>query len=225
MPSRGKLLAQAAAKFTAGFALLAALLFLPAGTLRYPGAWRLLALLLAPMAALGAVLLVRAPALLEKRLRSREKAPAQRRVVAASALMFACAFLLAGLDFRLGLTRTPGWLTALASVLQLAAYGLYAEVLRENAFLSRTIEVQPGQTLVDTGLYGVIRHPMYAATLVLFLCMPLVLGSFLAFAAMLAYPPLIVLRIRGEERMLLAQLPGYRGYVQRVRWRLVPFLW
>lgn len=224
-PPKDKLLVQAAVRFVSGALLLACLLFLPAGTIRYPGAWRLLALLLAPMFVLGAVLFVRAPALLEKRLRSREKEAVQTGVVAVSSLMFIASFVLAGLDFRLGLTHVQGWLTVLACVLLLAGYALYAEVLRENAYLSRTVEVQAGQQVVSTGLYGVIRHPMYAATLLLFLCMPLVLGSFLSFAVMLVYPPLIAVRILNEERVLREALNGYGDYMRRVRWRLVPFLW
>ena len=223
--SRLRLLARAVVVYAFSVVALGALLFLPAGTLHYPGGQRLMALLLIPMLLLGAVLFVRAPALLEKRLRSREKEAVQAGVIAASALMFLLAFVLAGVDFRLGLTHVPAWLTALACVLLLAAYALYAEVMRENAYLSRTVEVQENQKVIDTGLYGVVRHPMYAVTLVLFLSMPLVLGSWLSLAVLLVYPVIIAARIRDEERVLTDGLPGYAEYTQRVRWRLIPFIW
>ena len=223
--SRLRLLARALAVYVFTALLLGALLFLPAGTLRYPGAQRLMALLLFPMLVLGVVLFFRAPALLEKRLHSKEKEPVQAGVIAASALMFLLAFVLAGLDFRFGLTHVPGWLMHLACVLLLVSYALYAEVMRENAYLSRTVEVQENQTVIDTGLYGVVRHPMYAVTLVLFLSMPLVLGSWLSLAVLLAYPFIIAARIRDEERVLMEGLPGYAEYTQRVRWRMIPFVW
>lgn len=223
--SRLRLLARAVVVYAFSVVALGALLFLPAGTLHYPGGQRLMALLLIPMLLLGAVLFVRAPALLEKRLRSREKETVQAGVIAASALMFVLAFVLAGVDFRLGLTHVPAWLTALACVLLLAAYALYAEVMRENAYLSRTVEVQENQKVIDTGLYGIVRHPMYAVTLVLFLSMPLVLGSWLSLAVLLVYPVIIAARIRDEERVLTDGLPGYAEYTQRVRWRLIPFIW
>ena len=223
--SRLRLLARAVVVYAFSVVALGALLFLPAGTLHYPGGQRLMALLLIPMLLLGAVLFVRAPALLEKRLRSREKETVQAGVIAASALMFVLACVLAGVDFRLGLTHVPAWLTALACVLLLAAYALYAEVMRENAYLSRTVEVQENQKVIDTGLYGIVRHPMYAVTLVLFLSMPLVLGSWLSLAVLLVYPVIIAARIRDEERVLTDGLPGYAEYTQRVRWRLIPFIW
>ena len=223
--SRLQLLACAVAVYVFTVLLLSVLLFLPAGTVHYPGAQRLMALLLIPMLVLGTVLFFRAPALLEKRLNSKEKEAVQAGVIAASALMFVLAFVLAGLDFRFGLTHVPGWLVNLACVLLLASYALYAEVMRENAFLSRTVEVQENQKVIDTGLYGVVRHPMYAVTLVLFLSMPLVLGSWLSLAVLLAYPFIIAARIRDEERVLMEGLPGYADYTQRVRWRLIPFIW
>ena len=223
--SRLKLLARALAFYVFTALLLGVLLFLPAGTVHYPGAQRLMALLLIPMLLLGAVLFVRAPALLEKRLHSKEKEAVQAGVIAASAVMFVLSFVLAGLDFRFGLTHVPGWLVNLACALLLVSYALYAEVMRENAYLSRTVEVQENQRVVDTGLYGIVRHPMYAVTLVLFLSMPLVLGSWLSLAVLLAYPFIIAARIRDEERVLIKGLPGYAEYTQRVRWRLIPFLW
>lgn len=225
MASRLKLLVRAALFYVCGVLLIGALLFLPAGTLHYSSGQRLMALLFFPMLLLGVVLFLRAPALLEKRLRSKEKEAAQSGVVAGSAVMFVLAFALAGLDFRLGLTHVPAWLTRTACALLLIAYALYAEVMRENAYLSRTVEVQENQQVISTGLYGIVRHPMYAVTLALFLSMPLVLGSWLSFAVMLAYPPLIAVRIRSEEALLTRELPGYAEYVQRVRWRLVPYIW
>lgn len=146
-------------------------------------------------------------------------------MVAVSSVLFVAAFLTAGLDFRWGWTHVPVWLTGAAAAVQLAAYGMYAEVLRENAYLSRTVEVQQGQKVIDTGLYGVIRHPMYAATILLFLAMPLVLGSWISFGIMLLYPAVLVFRIRGEEKVLEEGLEGYAAYEQRVRYRLIPFLW
>ena len=198
-----KLLVNALVKFICGLLAVGMLLFLPAGALNYPGGLRLAALLFAPMLLLGIVLFVKAPKLLEKRLNHRETQAAQKRVVGFSVVVFTTGFMLAGLDFRFGWTKVPGWLVILASVLLLASYLMYAEVMRENAYLSRTIEVQKGQKVVDTGLYGVVRHPMYAATVVLFLSMPLVLGSIWAFLVFLAYPALMVKRIRNEEQVLL----------------------
>ena len=220
-----KLLLSALTKYLAGLVLVGLLLFLPAGTLAYPGGWLLCALLFMPMLLLGIVLFLKAPALLEKRLQSKEARSEQKQVVGLSALMFLGGFVLAGLDFRFGWTSVPQWLVIAASVLLLASYGLYAEVMRENAWLSRTVEVQEGQTVVDTGLYGIVRHPMYAVTTVLFLSMPLVLGSWIAFALFLIYPALMVRRIRGEEQLLEAELPGYTDYKKRVRYRMFPFLW
>ena len=221
----GDLFPRALAKFASGALLTGLLLFLPAGTLCWPRGWLLMGLLFAPMFIAGLAMLAKAPALLEKRLNARETQGAQRRVILLSALMFAGGFILAGLDFRFGWTRMPGWTAGAASALFLAAYALYAEVLRENEWLSRTVEVQAGQRVVDTGLYGVVRHPMYAATLLLFLAMPLVLGSLPALAAFLAYPFIIVGRIRNEEQVLRDGLPGYAEYMTKVRWRLIPGIW
>lgn len=216
---------QAAVKFFAGVVLVALLLFLPAGTLAWRGAWLFLALLFVPIAIVGLILLRKNPELLEKRLNGKEKAARQRGVVGLSGLMFMAGFVLAGLDARFGWTAVPLWLTVAAAVLFLAAYALYAEVLRENAYLSRTIEVQEGQTVVDTGFYGVVRHPMYTATVLLFLAMPLVLGSWVSFAVFLVYPALMVVRIRHEEALLTKELAGYDAYIQKVRWRMIPFIW
>ena len=220
-----KLLAQGLLKMLSGMLIVGLVLFLPAGSWNYFNGWLFCVLLFLPMLVLGALLLWKAPALLEKRLNTKEQEKAQMAVVAVSSLLFLAAFVAAGLDFRFGWTHVPIWLVCLAAVLQLAAYGLYAEVMRENAWLSRTVEVQENQKVIDTGLYGIIRHPMYTATILLFLAMPLVLGSWVSFAIMLLYPVVIVFRIRNEEKVLEAGLPGYREYKQRVRYRLLPFIW
>lgn len=212
-------------KFAAGVLLVGALLFLPAGTLRFPGGWLLMGILFVPMFLAGLVMMAKAPALLRSRLNAREKERGQGLVVRLSGLMFLTGFVLAGLDFRFGWSRLPGWVNVLGAVLFLTAYALYAEVLRENAWLSRTIGVQEGQTVVSTGLYGIVRHPMYAVTVLLFLSMPLVLGSIPAFSVFLVYPAIIARRIRGEEALLTKELPGYAEYTQKVRWRLIPYIW
>lgn len=223
--SKSKLLAQGLIKLLAGVLMLGLVLFLPAGTWAYPNAWLFCGLLFVPMLVLGALLLWKAPALLEKRLSAKEQEKAQVVVVAVSSLLFVAAFVAAGLDFRFGWTHVPLWLVCLAAVIQLASYGLYAEVMRENAWLSRTVEVQENQKVIDTGLYGIVRHPMYTATILLFLAMPLVLGSWLSFAIMLLYPVVIFFRIRNEEQVLEAGLEGYMEYKQRVRYRLIPYIW
>ena len=220
-----KLFFQAIAKFTLGVVLIGALIFLPAGTLNYPNGWLLMGILFVPMFCAGLVMMAKNPYLLEKRLDAREKEAEQSLVVKLSGLMFLAGFLLAGLDFRFGWLSLPGWVSIVATVLFLLSYVMYAEVLRENTFLSRTIEVQENQTVVDTGLYGIVRHPMYSATLILFLSMPLVLGSLISFVVFLAYPLIIAKRIRNEEQVLEAGLPGYKEYKQKVRWRLIPYIW
>ena len=220
-----KLLIQALTKYLSGLLLVGLILFLPAGTLAYPNGLLFCGLLFLPMLALGIVLFRKAPALLEKRLRSRESQSAQRQVIGLSLLMFVGGFVLAGLDFRFGWTTVPTWVTAMASILLLTSYGLYAEVMRENAWLSRTVEVQEGQQVVDTGLYGIVRHPMYAVTTLLFLSIPLVLGSWIAFFVFLIYPGLMVKRIRNEETLLETDLPGYTDYQKKVKYRMIPFLW
>ena len=220
-----KLLIEALAKVMAGIALMALLLFAPAGTFAWREGWRLMAILFVPMILAGFVMMAKRPELLRKRLNSKETEKTQRKVVGLSALVFLLGFVLAGLDFRFGWTKTPGWLAGLASMLFLISYGLYAEVMRENAYLSRTIEVQAGQRVVDTGLYGIVRHPMYAATVLMFLSLPLVLGSWISLVVFLAYPALIAVRIRNEERVLLKGLTGYAAYMKKVRYRLIPFVW
>jgi protein-S-isoprenylcysteine O-methyltransferase Ste14 len=220
-----KLLLNALIKFLAGLLLLGVLLFLPAGSLRYYNGWLFLALLFLPMLVLGTVLLLRAPELLRKRLNGKEKAATQKGVVALSGLLFFVGFVVAGLDARWGWSYVPGWVVAVASAILLISYALYAEVMRENAYLSRTVEVQEGQTVVDTGLYGIVRHPMYAATLGLFLSIPVVLGSWWSFLCFLPYVAVLAVRIRDEEALLTESLPGYREYRTKVRYRLIPFLW
>ena len=220
-----QLLKQALTKFFAGVILMGLLLFLPAGSIAYPGGWLFLGLLFLPMLFLGVFLLWKAPALLEKRLSHREQQTEQKQVVGVSALMFLLGFLLSALDYRLGWSHVPPVVTGIAAALLLFSYGLYAEVMRENAWLSRTVELQENQKVIDTGLYGIVRHPMYSATIVLFLSIPLVLGSWIGFVIFLPYPLLLVRRIRSEEELLEKGLPGYREYKSRVRWRLFPFLW
>ena len=220
-----KLMTRAAVKLLAGLAAMSLLLFLPAGTWRWPGAWRLLALLFIPMPIVGLVLYRNAPELLKKRLNSRETEPEQKKVVLLSVLIFVAGFVLAGLDFRFSWTPLPLPVVLLGCVLFCGAFGLYAEVLRENAYLSRRVEVQEGQKVIDTGLYAVVRHPMYAAVTVLFLSMPLVLGSAIALLPFLFVPAVLVKRIKNEEAVLEEGLPGYRAYQKKVRYRLLPFLW
>lgn len=223
--NKNRLLLRALLLMILGPVMLGALLFVPAGTFDYPQAWLFLALLFVPMLMLGVALFFKAPTLLEKRLNHKEKERAQQGVIGLSGVMFLAMFILAGLDFRFGWSNVPAWVTIFAAVLQLAAYAMYAEVMRENAYLSRTIEVQKDQKVIDTGLYGIVRHPMYAATLPLFLAMPLVLGSWAAFAVMLVYPVLIIVRIRNEEAVLEAGLEGYADYKRRVKYRLIPLIW
>ena len=201
------------------------LLFVPAGSLNWPEGWLLMALLFLPMLVAGIVLMVKNPALLARRLNSRESEPAQRQVIALSALMFVAAFVTAGLNKRFGWIVMPRWSELVAAALFLMGFLMYGEVLRENEYLSRTVEVAEGQRVVDTGLYGVVRHPMYAATLLMFLSMPLVLGSPVSLAIMLIYPVLIVRRIRNEEELLTRDLPGYGEYKQKVKYRLIPGIW
>ena len=220
-----KLLLSGLIKYAFGLALVGLLIFLPAGTLRYPDGWLLMGLLFGPMLIAGFVMFFKSPAFLAKRLDAREKQKAQKGVLAFSGLMFVAGFVVAGLDFRFGWSRVPTAVTVTASVLFLLAYGLYAEVMRENAWLSRTIRVEEGQQVVDTGLYGLVRHPMYMATLLLFLMMPLVLGSWYALIVFAAYPVIIVMRLKDEEALLTRQLPGYAEYRQKVRFRLIPFIW
>ncbi len=220
-----KLLLQALTKFAAGLLLVGVLLFLPAGGFDYGNGWLFIALLFGPMLVLGAVLLVKAPELLKKRLSAKEQQKSQKGVVALSGLLFVAGFILAGMDHRFGWSRVPLPVVVIASAVLLISYGLYAEVMRENAYLSRTVEVQEGQKVVDTGLYGLVRHPMYAVTLWLFLSIPLVLGSWWAVLCFLPYGAVLAVRIIGEEAVLTAGLPGYKDYKKKVKYRLIPFVW
>ena len=220
-----KLFTQAVLKFLLGVVLIAALLLLPAGTWHYRNAWLLMGLLFIPMFIAGLVMMKKNPSLLRSRLDAREKEREQQLVVKLSGLMFLFGFIVAGLDFRFGWSQLPRWVIMAASILFLLAYALYAEVLRENTYLSRTIEVQENQQVIDTGLYSMVRHPMYMATLLLFGSMPLVLGSLPAFLIFLCYPLIIRKRILNEEEVLARELPGYREYLQRVKYRLLPYIW
>lgn len=220
-----KLLIHALTKFTCGLLLVGLLIFLPAGTLRYPNGWLLIGLLFVPMLIAGFVMLFKAPGLLAKRLDVKEKQGTQKGVVAFSGLMFLVGFVVAGLDFRFSWSQMPLPVTVAASALFLIAYALYAEVMRENAYLSRTVKVEEGQTVVDTGLYGIVRHPMYMATVILFLMIPFVLGSWYAALVFACYPVIIIARIKGEEDLLTRELPGYAAYQKKVKYRMIPFIW
>lgn len=220
-----QLFAQAMGKFFAGLLLVALLLFVPAWSLRYWNAWLLLGILFIPMFMAGIVMMFRDPELLKKRLNAKEEEAEQKTVIALSGLMFLAAFITAGLNYRFGWIHMPDWSVWTAAGVFLLAYLLYAEVLRENAWLSRTIEVQEDQKVVDTGMYGIVRHPMYAVTLLLFLAMPLVLGSPISFVITLCYVPIIVKRIKNEEAVLEEGLAGYAEYKKKVKYRLIPFIW
>ena len=220
-----KLFAQAISKYLLGVILVGAILFLPAWSFFYWNAWLFMGILFVPMFIAGIVMLGKNPELLQKRLDAKEKESEQKSVVALSGLMFLAAFIVAGLDWRFGWTNMPNWVVWVATGLFMLSYLLYAEVLRENTYLSRTIEVQEDQKVIDTGLYGIVRHPMYMATLVLFLSMPLVLGSLYSFIIMLVYIPIIAKRIRNEEKVLEEGLPGYKEYKQKVKYKVIPFIW
>ena len=220
-----KLFFEAICKFILGVVMIGLLLFLPAGTLHYPQGWLFMGLLFIPMFLAGLVMMAKDPNLLRSRLKAKEEQKEQQLVVKLSGLMFLCGFVLAGLTHRFGWPTLPKWAVIAASAVFLLSYALYAEVLRENAYLSRTIEVQEGQTVIDTGLYSIVRHPMYSVTLLLFLSMPLVLGAPLAFPVFLFYPFLIAKRIENEEQVLEAELPGYIEYKKKVKYRLLPGLW
>ena len=217
--------AEAFTKFLSGLVLMGVLLFLPAGTFAYWQAWLLIGILFVPMFFAGLVMMKKRPDLLQRRLRDREEQNAQKAVIFLSGLMFLAAFIIAGLNFRFRWIVLPAWVSFAAAAVFLIGYVLYAEVLRENVWLSRTVEVQEYQKVIDTGLYGIVRHPMYLSTLLLFLSMPLVLGSVISFGIMLFYIPLIAGRIRNEEQVLEAGLEGYRQYRQRVKYKVIPFIW
>ena len=220
-----QLFVQAITKFLLGVVLVGVLIFLPAGTFAYMQGWLLMGILFLPMFCAGLVMLAKNPGLLKSRLKAKEKQKDQDLVVKLSGLMFLAGFIVAGLGVRFGWYTLPMPIVIVATILFLGAYILYAEVLRENTYLSRTIEVQENQKVIDTGLYGIVRHPMYSVTLVLFLSMPLVLGSIYSFFIFLAYPFIIAKRIKGEEEFLEKELNGYREYKQKVKYRLIPFIW
>ena len=220
-----KLFIQALTKFLAGLLIVGLLLFLPAGTFAYWEAWLFIGILFVPMFIAGIWLMWKQPELLSKRLSAKEEQNEQKWVVALSGLLFIAMFVVAGLNFRYGWFLMPDWTTYVAAGIFLLGYVLYAEVMRENVWLSRTVEVQENQQVIDTGLYGIVRHPMYSATMILFLSMPLVLNSVWSFALMLLYIPIIVKRIRNEEVVLEQDLAGYKEYKQRVRYRLIPYIW
>ena len=216
---------QALVKYMLGLVMVQILLFVPAGTLNYWNGWLFIGLLFVPMLFLGIILFVKAPDLLEKRLNTKEKEGSQRQVIGLSALMFLGGFIVSALDYRVGWTEMPVAVVIVAAVILLLSYGLYAEVMRENAYLSRTVEVQENQQIIDTGLYGIVRHPMYLASTLLFLSIPLVLGSIVGFLIFLIYPVLMVKRIQNEEEVLEKGLKGYSEYKKKVRYRLLPFIW
>jgi len=212
-------------KYIAGLLIITLFLFVPAGTILYPNGWLFIALLFIPMFFLGLFLLIKSPELLAKRLNGKENRGTQSKVVALSGLAFVISFLMAGIDYRFELTKVQLSIVIAASVIMLVSYVLYAEVMRENAYLSRTIEVQDNQKVIDTGLYGIVRHPMYMATIFLFLSMPLILGSWISFIIMLSYPAVIIARIKDEELLLEKELHGYKEYKNKVKYRLIPFVW
>jgi protein-S-isoprenylcysteine O-methyltransferase Ste14 len=220
-----KLLINALTKFTLGLVLVGLLIFWPAGSLAFAKGWLFMGLLFGPMLIAGFVMLAKSPELLARRLDAKEKQSSQKGVVAFSGLMFIGGFVVAGLDFRFGWSRMPLWVTIAAAVLFLVSYALYAEVLRENAYLSLTIKVEAGQKVVDTGLYGVVRHPMYMATILLFLMIPLVLGSWYSLAVFAFYPGIIIVRLKDEEKLLTKELLGYAEYKKKVKYRILPFIW
>lgn len=220
-----KLFVQAIAKFLLGVVLVGLLVFLPAGSMSFVGGWIFMGILFVPMFIAGVVMMFKNPYLLEKRLDAKEKEAEQSLVVKLSGLMFLAGFVVAGLNYRFGWHTLPKAVTIGAAVVFMIAYALYAEVLRENTYLSRTIEVQEDQKVIDTGLYGIVRHPMYSVTLLLFLSMPLVLGSVYSFVIFLVYPFIIAKRIKNEEELLERELKGYKEYKQKVKYRLIPFIW
>ena len=220
-----KMFAQALTKVISGMILIGVLLFLPAGSFSYWNGWLLMAVLFVPMIVAGFVMMKKSPELLQKRLNAKEEQSEQKTVIVLSGLMFLAAFIVAGLNYRFGWIALPNWIVYVATAVFLLGYVLYAEVLRENAYLSRTVEVQEDQKVVDTGLYGIVRHPMYLSTFLLFLSMPLVLGSVISFVIMLVYIPIIAKRIRNEEKVLEEGLEGYSDYKKRVKNKVVPFIW
>ena len=220
-----KLFFQAIIKFMLGVLMIGLLLFIPANTITYWNGWLFMGLLFIPMFIAGIFMMVKSPKLLRKRLNAKEKENEQKEVILYSGLMFLSGFIIAGLNYRYNWIIVPNYVVIISSVLFLIAYILYAEVLRENAYLSRTIEVQENQKVVDTGLYGIVRHPMYAVTILLFLSMPLILGSVISFVIFLIYPVIISKRIKNEEEVLEKELDGYQEYKKKVKYKMIPFIW
>ena len=220
-----KLLAQAIIKFILGLVIVSALIFIPAGTLKYAGGLIFVGVLFIPMFIVGLILMFRNPELLRKRLDAKEKQDEQKSVILLSGIMFVSGFVIAGFNFRFGWLILPDWVMFIGTVLFILSYIMYGEVLRENTYLSRTIEVQENQKVIDTGLYGIVRHPMYSATIILFLSIPLILGSILSFIIFLMYPIIITKRIANEEQVLEEGLDGYSEYKQKVKYRIIPFIW
>ena len=220
-----KLFFQALSKFLIGLIIICILLFIPAGTLDYPNGWLFIALLFIPMFFAGIIMLFKSPDLLRRRLNAKESEDEQKTVILVSGIIFLLAFILAGLNFRFGWFHLPTVVIIISSVIFLIAYIMYAEVLRENEYLSRTVEVSENQKVVDSGLYGIVRHPMYTSTIFLFLSMPLVLDSIFSFIVMLVYPIIIIFRIRNEEKVLENELIGYKEYKEKVKYKLIPYLW
>ena len=220
-----KLFIQAMTKFIFGFIIIALLLFIPAGTLNYWNAWLFICILFIPMLIVGTLLMIKNPDLLSKRLNSKENESEQKVLLLLGGIMFIGGFIVAGLNYRFQWMIIPKWMIIIATIIFLLAYILYAEVLRENMYLSRIIEVQENQKVIDIGLYGIVRHPMYVSTILLFLSIPLVLGSLVSFLIFLAYPVIIVKRIRNEEQVLERGLEGYSEYKNKVKYKLIPFIW
>lgn len=220
-----KLITQATTKYLSGVLLVSLLLFIPAGTINYFNAWLLMGILFLPIAIVGIILMVKNPGLLEKRLNAKEKEAGQKTVITISSLMFLVGFIIAGLDFRFQWSTIPQWVVTIAAGIFLCSYLLFAAVLWQNEYLSRTIEIQENQHVIDTGLYGVVRHPMYTSTLFLFISMPIVLGSYFSLIIFLIYPAIMIKRINNEETVLEEGLPGYLDYKKQVKYRIIPFIW
>ena len=220
-----KLFIQAIIKFTLGITIIGILIFAPAQTINYWNGWLLMGLLFIPMFIAGIIMIIKSPNLLEKRLNAKEKEREQKKVILYSGLMFLSGFIIAGLNYKYNWIMIPNIVVIISSIIFILAYIIYAEVLRENEYLSRTIEVQENQKVIDTGLYGIVRHPMYGATILLFLTMPLILGSIISFVIFLIYPFIIAKRIKNEEEVLERELLGYTEYKNKVNYKMIPFIW
>ena len=220
-----KLFFEAILKFICGVILVGLLIFIPAGTINYYNGWLFMGLLFIPMFIAGIVMMIKSPNLLKSRLNAKEKESEQKKVVALSGIMFLAGFIVAGLNYRFNWVQLPNIVVIISSIIFIISYLIYGEVLRENSFLLRTIEVQENQKLIDTGLYGIVRHPMYTATIFLFLSMPLILGSIISFIIFLMYPFIIIKRLKNEEQILERELPGYLEYKKKVKYRIIPFIW